>query len=301
MDDYIGQTYAPKLMVDEALAFLRAHKDQPFFLYLAFIEPHVAMHPPKEAVDEYPVEWDKKPYRGECGYLPHPRPRAAYAAMVSDLDRHVGAVLDELKALGLDQNTLVVFTSDNGTTHAGNQASPFFIGGTDPRFFRSEAGLRGFKGSVYEGGIRVPAIVRWPGRVKPGTTSDAPGYFADWFPTLCAAAGLDAPAGLDGINLLPVLTGEGAPSARNPMVWVFPGYGGQMAVNFGRYKVLRRQLNTRTPGPWEVYDIERDPGEAHNLAAGQPDLVRKTVEVLSAQVAGNTTFPMAVPEASSAP
>ena len=129
-----------------------------------------------------------------------------------------------------------------------------------------------------------------------GSTSNEPGYFADWFPTLCAATGLEAPAKLDGINLLPVLTGEGQPTARNPMVWIYPEYGGQVAVDFGRFKVLRRQLDTKKPGPWEVYDLENDPSEKNDLAAGKKDLIAKAVEVLKAQNTENKIFPLPVPE-----
>ena len=141
-------------------------RDRPFFLYLPFIEPHVAMHPPKTLVESYPPEWDDRPYRGQCGYLPHPRPRAGYAAMITHLDQHVGAVLDALDEKGVADNTIVVFTTDNGTTHPAAGDPVFGIGGVDADFFNTLDGLRGFKGSVYEGGIRVPCIVRWPGKVE---------------------------------------------------------------------------------------------------------------------------------------
>ena len=151
-EDYRSQTYAPDAIREKALEFLRENKGQPFLLYLPFIEPHVAMHPPQEWIDRYPEEWDsgREPYRGENGYLPHPRPRAAYAAMISHLDEHVGAVLKALDDLGLADNTLVIFTSDNGTTHPARNPA-FHVGGVDAAFFDSTGGLRGWKGSVYEG------------------------------------------------------------------------------------------------------------------------------------------------------
>lgn len=233
MEDYFAEQYSSDKVRAAALKFLDDNRDKPFFLYLPFIEPHVAMHPPRELVESYPAEWDDRPYRGQCGYLPHPRPRAGYAAMITHLDAHVGAVLKKLDELGLREKTLVVFTSDNGTTHPSGGDKVFGIGGVDAAFFNSTAGLRGFKGSVYEGGVRVPMIVRWPGKVTPGATSDAPTYFPDFFPTLCKATGIPVPEGLDGINMLPVWTGQGSPSARNPMVWVYPEYGGQVSVRFG--------------------------------------------------------------------
>ncbi len=294
MDDYIGQNYAPKLMVAEAEKFIAEKKDQPFFLYLAFIEPHVAMHPPKESVEKFPKEWDAQPHRGEAGYLPHPRPRAAYAAMISDLDSYVGRVMEALEKAGVADHTLVVFTSDNGTTMEADEKSPFHVGGVDADFFNSTGGLRGFKGSVYEGGLRVPTVVRFPGKVKPGASTESPGYFADWFPTLCSAAGLEAPPGLDGDNLLPVLEG-GTLTERKPMIWTYAEYGGQVVVRLGNYKILRCGLATKTPGDWEVYDIPADRSETKNLAAAKPELIRQAVEILKREMADNPTFPLKVP------
>jgi len=294
MEDYIGENYAPKLMVAEAEKFIGEKKDQPFFLYLAFIEPHVAMHPPKESVEKFPKEWDTEPYRGEAGYTPHPRPRAAYAAMVSDLDSYVGRVMAALEKAGVADRTLVVFTSDNGTTLESGKESRFNIGGVDAEFFNSTAGLRGYKGSVYEGGMRVPTVVRFPGKVKAGSSTESPGYHADWFPTLCSAAGVEAPGGLDGDNLLPVLEG-GSIATRKPMVWTYAEYGGQVVVRLGNYKVLRRGLATKEPGDWEVYDIPADRAETKNLAADKPELIQQAVEILKREMANNATFPLKVP------
>jgi arylsulfatase A len=294
LEDWIGENYAPKLMIDEAIKFITANKSRPFFLYLPFIEPHLAMHPPRESVERFPASWDDEPYRGESGYLPHPRPRAAYAAMMSDLDSYVGRVMAELDSAGVAGHTLVIFTSDNGTTHARNANSRFHVGGVDASFFNSTAGLRGYKGSLYEGGIRVPMIVRLPGRVKPGVVNDIPCYFADWFPTLCDAASLESPTGLDGENLWPTMTGQSAFNRRNPMVWVFTEYGGQVAVRIGDYKVIRQGLKTRNPGGWEVYDLASDRSEAHDLAAEQPELVERAMGILHREVSKNAVFPLAI-------
>lgn len=302
MEDWIGETYAPRRMVEEAERFLEAHRDRPFFLYLPFIEPHVAMHPPRESVERFPRDWDAEPYRGANGYLPHPRPRAAYAAMIAELDTHVGRVLAALDRFGLAERTLVVFSSDNGATHAGAADPRFHVGGADPVFFGSTAGLRGYKGSVYEGGIRVPTLVRLPGRIPAGAVNATPGYFADWYPTLCEAAGLPKPSGLDGESLWPTMigTGEGLRRSR-PMVWVFPEYGGQVAVRLGSFKVVRQGLKTAIPGPWEVYDLATDPSETRDLAAERADLVTRAVEVLQAEVSENAVFPLAIPGVGMAP
>lgn len=300
MEDYLGQTYASAPILEQALGFITANRDKPFFLYLPFTEPHVAMHPPKASVDQYPAEWDERPYRGQCGYLPHPRPRAAYAAMISDLDRHVGAVIDKLRECGILDDTLVVFTSDNGTTHKSPGDETFGIGGVDAAFFNSTAGLSGFKGSVNEGGLRVPLIVRYPKAVKAGRVDATPGYFADWLPTLCAAVGLDRPAGLDGENLWPAITGTAGLTARKPLVWVYPEYGGQVAVLLGDHKVLRQDLAKKKPGPWQVYDIARDPAETRNLAADRPDLVSAAIAILTRETAANPTFPLDLVKAAAA-
>lgn len=295
MDDWIGAKYAPRLMVEEAERFIGDRKGSPFFLYLPFIEPHVAMHPPRETVEKFPVEWDHAPYRGENSYLPHPRPRAAYAAMITELDQHVGRVLAALERHGLAERTLVVFTSDNGTTHPSGTNSLLHVGGVDAKFFNSTAGLRGYKGSLYEGGIRVPMIVRLPGRIEPGTVNDTPGYFADWFPTLCDAAGLEKPTRLDGISLWPAMSG-GRPIIRHrPMIWVFPEYGGQVAVRMENLKAVRQKLSAAEPGAWELYDLVRDPAESLNLALTQPAAIREAEEILRREVSGNRVFPLRIP------
>ena len=296
MAPYLGQNYAPTLMVAEAEKFIAANSKKPFFLYLAFTEPHVAMHPPQASVDEYPKEWDPEPYRGEAGYLPHPRPRAAYAAMISDLDRHVGAVRKALDQAGVLDETLIIFTSDNGATHEGSGKSHFHIGGADPEFFNSTTGLRGFKGSLFEGGIRSPLIVRLPGKVKASHVNDTPGFFPDWFPTLCAAAGLNTPIGLDGTNLWPNITADTAIARTTPMLWVFPEYGGQVAVRIGDFKIIRQGLQTpKKTGPWQVFDLKHDPSEKTDLAADQPALIAQAIAVLKREVAPNPIFQMPIP------
>ncbi|MEP4077466.1 arylsulfatase [Haloferula sp.] len=296
LEDYQAEQYAPYLMINEAEKFIDENKSKPFFLYLAFIEPHVAIHPPKESVDRFPKEWDNEVYRGQCGYLPHPRPRAGYAAMINDLDRYVGRVMKALEKAGVGGNTIVVFTSDNGTTHPGKPGTHFHIGGCDAKFFNSTLDLKGYKGSVYEGGLRVPMMVRFPGRVAAGEISDAPGYFADWFPTLCEAAGLNPPGDMDGESLWTAITGGKMKKDRKPMVWVFPEYGGKVAVQMGDMKVMRRDLKKKSPGPWEVYDVVKDRSETNNLASERPELVEQAIQILKAQMSENSIFGVELPE-----
>lgn len=291
MEDWTGKVHASTAILAEAVGFIEKNKARPFFLYLPFTEPHAALQPPIAAVEQYPKEWDPVPYRGQNGYTPHPRPRAAYAAMVSELDRHVGAVRTALEKAGILDDTLIIFTSDNGTTHGAKDPS-IGIGGVDAAFFNSVGGLRGLKGSVYEGGLRVPMIVRWPSGVKAGTVNSAPSYFADWYPTLCAAAGIKTPEGLDGQNLWPVITGVEKLGERRPMIWVYPEYTGQVAVRLGDLKVVRKGLLRKKPEAWEVYDIAKDPNETTDLAAANPSVIEKARQILREQDSGNAVFPL---------
>lgn len=277
-DDYRLANYAPDVILVEALNFVDQNKKKPFFLYLPFVEPHVSMHPPQEWIDRYPEEWDveKGAYRGQNGYLPHPRPRAAYAAMISDLDEHVGSVMAKLSEHGLSDNTIVVFTSDNGTTHGGRDPK-FHIGGVDAQFFNSTAGLKGWKGSVDEGGIRIPCVVKWPGQVAAGSVTDVPSYFPDWFPTLAAIAGADLPTGqhLDGANLVDVLKGQPNVVRDNLMIWDFHGYGGLLAIRDGKWKAVRRDLLKKNPSDWELYNLDIDREEANDVSAAHPEIVKR--------------------------
>ncbi len=295
MEDWIGETYAPKLMIQEAEKFIQTQAAKPFFLYLAFIEPHVSMHPPRESVERFPEEWDTEPYRGQNGYVPHPRPRAGYAAMISDLDSYVGRVMTALDKAGVAENTLIIFTSDNGTTHPRSAKTHFHVGGVDAAFFNSTAGLRGYKGSVYEGGIRVPMIARLPGRIPAGSVNETPGFFADWFPTLCEAAGLKAPVGLDGQSLWTALTSGQKQERTKPLLWVFPEYEGQVAVRLGDMKAVRQKLKTKSPGAWEIYDLSKDPAESADIAAAHPEIVQQAEALLKQEMADNAIFPLTVP------
>ena len=299
MEDWIAETYASRPIVAEAEQFIHDHAEKLFFLYCPFTEPHVAMHPPIETVNRFPESWDDTPYRGGNAYLPHPRPRAGYAAMIAELDDHVGRVVAAVNKAGLMDRTVIIFTSDNGTTHEGRGEPNLHIGGVDASFFDSTLNLRGYKGSVYEGGLRVPCIVRLPGDTGAGRVIDAPTWFPDIFPTVCDIAGIKKPDGLDGVSLWHLLKEKICLGPRpSPLLWVFPEYGGQMAVRLGDMKAVRRNLKKKKSEstPWEVYDLATDPGETTDLAEKRPDVVAAAVEVLLQQTSRNSVFPMPKPE-----
>lgn len=285
-DTYRDKVHSSNLMADRMIAYVKkqAKAKSPFFLYYAPLEPHTPLQPLQEWVDRYPASWDPTPYRGQQDYLPHPRPHAAYAGMISQMDHNVGRLLETLKQCGLEKNTLVIFTSDNGTTHD--------VGGVDNRFFHSVDGLKGLKGQLYEGGIRVPGIIRWPGKIKPGTTIEQPACHADIMPTLCALAGAD-PGDPTGVNLTPILLGKKQQEAnRRPMVWAGGGYGGQVAVRFDRMKVIRRNLFPgKKASNWEIYDIRNDPSETKNLAADNRDLIDRAIQLLDREYTPAKGFP----------
>ncbi len=298
MEDWIGETYASKPILEEAERFITEHAKKPFFLYLPFTEPHVAMHPPIETVNRFPESWDDEPYRGGNAYLPHPRPRAGYAAMIAELDDHVGRILSALENEKLLEKTVILFTSDNGTTREGRGEPSFHIGGVDAAFFDSTAGLRGYKGSVYEGGLRVPFLLRLPFQQGAGRVIETPAWFPDLFPTVCEITGVTVPPNLDGVSLWPLVTERASLASRpTPMLWVYPEYGGQMAIRLGDMKAVQRNLKNKPshPSAWEVYDLAADPGEQTNLASKRQDVIEQAVEVLSRETDENHVFPMPPP------
>ncbi|MCB1066501.1 MAG: arylsulfatase, partial [Verrucomicrobiae bacterium] len=255
-----GKQYGPQVIADELLKFVRQHKDEPFFVYYPTVLPHLALQVPDAELSAYEGEWTETPYEGKS-YLPHPKPRAAYASMISFMDRQVGRVMDLLKELGLDENTLVIFTSDNGTTFLKEQV--------DFEFFDSVGGLRGLKGEIYEGGIRVPLLARWPGKIAPGTVSDHPSAHYDAMATLAEVAGAELTQAHDGISYLPTLLGT-EQKAHEYLAWDFGGYGGQIAIREGDWKALKRNLRKDPDAPLELYNLATDRSETTNVAATHP-------------------------------
>lgn len=273
---YKGQVYAPDVMAEEALSFIRNHAREPFFLYLPFTIPHAALQVPDDSLAEYSGSFQDEPYLGERGYLPHPEPRAAYAAMVTRMDRDIGRILDLLEELGLAEDTLVIFTSDNG---------PTFNGGTDSEYFDSAAGLRGLKTELYEGGIRVPMVARWPGRIPAGATSDLPSAFWDFMPTFADLLGQPLPGPTDGVSLLPTLRGGEGKQRHGYLYWEFQG---MQAVRAGSWKAYR----LAGTGDFELYDLDQDRSETNNVAGENPEVVARIAKIMESARTESELFPL---------
>ncbi len=264
-----GEHYSHDLIVEQALQFIRENRSRPFFLYLPFTIPHLALQVPDDSLAEYDGAFPEKPYDGKRGYQPHPTPRAAYAAMVSRMDRVVGQIVDLLKELGLSENTLVIFTSDNGPT--------IKVGGADSDFFQSAGPLRGLKMSLYEGGIRVPMIARWPGKVQPGTQTDHLSAFWDVLPTLAEVAGAKSPDEIDGVSFAPTLLGGPNQTQHEYLYWE---YGRMQAVRLGKWKAVRPNAKKNPDAPVQLFDLQTDIGETTDLAAENPDIALKTQQIM---------------------
>ncbi|MFO0829357.1 MAG: arylsulfatase [Phycisphaerales bacterium] len=274
--------YSGDLFLKEAIEFIREHRDVPFFLEFATPNPHLALQIPDDALAEYRGKLPDEPYDGSSGYLPHPTPHAAYAAMVSRLDRDVGRLVALIDELGLAERTLVIVTSDNGPTFERT-------GGADSAFFESAGGLRGLKGSVYEGGLRVPFVVRWPAHVKPGTTSEIPAAHYDLFPTLLRLAEV-APIRSDGVSLVNAFKDPSADVERECLYFEYPGFGGQQAVRFGDIKAVRRNMH-EGKGSIEIYDLRVDPRESNDIADRSPDLVARAKALFAKHHRDSREFP----------
>jgi arylsulfatase A len=283
-DGKIGKSYTQDLFEKEALAFIESNKDRHFFLYLPFIVPHVAVQVPEDSLNEYKGKLGDDPaYDGKKGYQPHPAPHAGYAAMVTRMDRSVGRIIEKLKTLGLEKDTLVLFTSDNGPTHN--------VGGADSTFFESAGKLRGLKGSLYEGGIRVPLIAYRPGTIKPGSTCSERFYFPDFLPTLCDLTGAPPPDGIDGLSFLPTLTGKGEQKHHEFLYWEFPAYGGQQAVISGNWKAVRQDL-AKGIVKTELYDLAADESETTDVAAKRPDVIARLEKLMRNEHVPSADFPL---------
>jgi arylsulfatase A-like enzyme len=292
---YAGPEYAPDLFAEEARRFVRANKDRPFFLYWPTTVPHLALQVPEDALAEYLGKFPDEPYLGDRGYLPHREPHAAYAAMITRMDREIGRMVDLVEELGLTANTLFVFTSDNGALPPRQPS----LAGVDTAFFQSTGGFRGGKGSLYEGGIRVPLVVRWRGVVPAGVTSDRVTGAEDWLPTLLELVGAkDAvPPDVDGVSLAPTLRGE-AQAPRLFLYREYPSGGGFQSVRIGDWKGLRTNIRPNRPDtPPELsihlYNLSDDRAETTDRAAEHPDIVAQIAGLLRTEHRASPEFPIA--------
>lgn len=268
---FVSEAYAPDLIFKEVTDFVERNKDRPFFLYWPAPIAHVPLQAPQRWIDHYVEKFgDEVPYTGDKGYFPSRYPRATYAAMISSLDEQIGLLVKQLKEAGIYENTVILFSSDDGPTYNGGVDAPWFNSGGP---FRSEAGWG--KGSLREGGIRVPMIVCWPQVVKAGSVSSHVSAFWDVLPTLGDIAGYVS-ADTDGISFLPELEGK-TQEKHEYLYWELPEGNGSKALRMGKWKGYIsgiRQGNRRV----ELYDLETDPKEEHDCASLYPDIVDEIVK-----------------------
>ena len=266
--------YAPELMHNEALNFIDDNKDSPFFLYYASPLPHVPLQAPKKWINYYKRKFgDEKPYTGKS-YFPSHSPRATYAAMISYLDEQVGDLIKKLKDINQLDNTLIIFTSDNGPTYTGGADTQYF---DSAKPFKAELGWA--KGFVNEGGIRVPMIASWPTKIKPGSKSNQISAFQDMMPTFCDIIGIDVPLNMDGISIKPTLLGNFQKVTHEYLYWEFPAYKGQQAVRMGKWKGIRKNIFEGNMSI-ELYDISLDKQEQNNVAMIYPKIVEKISQIM---------------------
>lgn len=283
-----GKTYSHDLLEAESLQFIRQHREKPFFLYLPYIIPHVAVQVPEDDLNQYRGKLGDDPaYDGKKGYVPHPAPHAGYAAMVSRLDQTVGKIMALLDELHLTENTLIIFTSDNGPTHN--------VGGADSTFFESAGKLRGLKGSMYEGGLRVPFIASWKGKIKPGSVCDARWAFWDVMPTLGEVAQAKTPGNLDGLSFLPTLLRQPQSKQHEYFYWESSGYGGQQAVIAGSWKAVRTQLKQQAGQAklkTQLFNLDNDESEKNDVASQHSDEVVKLEAIMQREHVPSLLFPL---------
>ncbi len=267
-DRFKGKDYSIDKMVEKTVDFIKQNKNKPFFLYLPYTGPHVALQAPDEAVKEYIGKFDEQPYYGEKGYAPSKYPLSTYAAMITYMDKQIGKINTLLKELGLEKNTLIMFSSDNGPT--------FDIGGANTDFFQSTGGLRGKKQDLYEGGIRVPFIAKWPQKIKPASVSNLVSAQFDLMATLSELTGTKA-WNNDGVSLLPTLTGNNTIQKQREYIYFeFPEKSGQVAIRMGNWKGVKSNMKKgKDVAYWELFDLSKDSAEKTNLAAQHPQLIEK--------------------------
>jgi arylsulfatase A len=285
--------YVNDLFTQEAAAIIERDDPRPFFIYLNYTVPHAELRAPEDAIAPFRGKFPERPFSNptadgkptgshpdsaSLGYRSQPTPHAAFAAMITRMDRDIGRLTDLLRTRGLDRRTLILFTSDNG---------PHQEGGADPAFFKSAGPLRGIKRDLYEGGIRVPMIARWTGTIPADRVSDHVWAHWDVLPTIAELADVKAPANLDGISMARALQGQPQPTHRC-MYWEFHERGFQQAVRMGRWKAVRLKVGA----PLELYDLATDPAEAHEAAAAHPDVVLEIEEYLKTARSESVRWPV---------
>lgn len=275
--------YSQELIQQEALSFIRNHKDKPFFAMLTYTLPHAELNLPHDSIYHiYENMFEEKPYKGDYHYSE--KPRASFAAMVSLLDKYVGDIMKELKVLGIDDNTILVFTSDNG---------PHMEGGADPKFFNSSGPLRGVKRDLYEGGVRVPMIVRYPNHIKAGSISNHISAFWDIMPTLAELTHQRLPVNsqTDGISFLPTLLNKGRQKEHEYLFWEFHEGGGRLGMREGDWKIVVLNAQDEEKEKIELYNLAKDLGETKNIAAENPKRTKMMYNKMRSLRIESATFP----------
>ena len=271
---YNQKDYAPTLIHQEALKFIDRNKDEKFFLYYASPIPHLPLQAPAKWVNYYREKFgEEKPYTGGSGYYPNQYPKATYAAMISYLDQQVGELVKKLKEIGKYENTLIIFSSDNGPTHVEHVDIDFF--NSAGPFLNSENTV---KGNLNEGGIRVPTIITWPDVIPSGSKSNHPSTFYDYLATISDLVGEPPPYRIDGISFLPTLKGKNQKKHKY-LYWEFPSYGGQQAIRIDKWKGLKKNL-FKGPSKLKLYNLSVDPKELNDLSSEHPEIVAKMEEMI---------------------
>lgn len=278
-----GKTYSQDLIHNEAVKFINENKDKPFFGYFAYTLPHASLEQPDDSILQMYKGRFCEPrafaYNGD--YTGTTIPRAQFAGMVTRLDTYVGQIVAELEKLGLLDNTMIIFTSDNG---------PHTEGGGDPDFFNTEKRLKGNKRALYDGGTRVPFIVRWDGKVAPGTVNHHISAFWDMMPTFAELTGQTETwtQPTDGVSMLPTITGTGTQKEHDYLYWEFHEEGGRQSVRKGPWKLIRQRINTSPV--LELYNLDEDLAETKDLAAKHPLVVQEMVEIMDAARVPSSMF-----------
>ncbi|MDR2040182.1 MAG: arylsulfatase [Bacteroidales bacterium] len=290
------EDYSQDIIQEEILKFIIHHKDEPFFAFLTYVIPHAELVNPEDSIMQtYEDKFPEKPYNGvdsgpsykNGGYGSTPHPKADFAAMITRLDAYVGEIIDLLKKEGLDKNTIIMFTSDNG---------PHREGGADPDFFNSYGPLRGVKRDLYEGGIRVPFVAWYPGKIKAGSVSDHVSAFWDVMPTIAELSGSDIRNHTDGISFLPTLFGKGKQKKHEYLYWEFHEQGGKIAVQKGNWKAIWLNVNRPEKTSIELYDLSKDIHEDHDLAQRHPELISELGRIIPQAHTDSEVFKFTIPQ-----
>jgi arylsulfatase A-like enzyme len=287
-------TYAPDVIQEKTLEFIDQNQSKPFFLFMPIVMPHAELAAPDDEIfQKYRAKFgDEKPHMGPKGadygpemnipaYQSQRYPHATHAAMVERIDRIVGEVVAKIESLGLTENTMIIFTSDNG---------PHREGGADPDFFDSNGIFRGYKRDLYEGGIRVPTIIKWPGKVKAGSTSNHVSAFWDWLPTFAELVGKSAPDQIDGISMLPSILEKKEQASHDHLYWEFHELGGRQAVQKNGWKLVKYEVKDSSKTTIELFNLASDPSETQNLSVENPEKVAELEELIRKAHRPNPVF-----------